>query len=213
MIHAGLYQGSTHLFYDWDSVAYRSLCGKYTVDKTLIVEVSEAACRVCLTPTEGEIMSDAEVKISGPEPDLTTEEYMKVFNRAVNEGDKLEYYLPAIKDLTPEELVDHINMVNKFSLRVKVVKQAAKAMLEERKITLSKDHRDRLRLQDMAYKPKPVPKEGVTKTPRKRGTAKQQDAIEMMMNLLGISREKAEVKLARAEKKVEAAGEAEGSKE
>ena len=209
MIHAGSipHDTATHFFYAWDEVAYRSLCDRWTVDKHLVQETGAVTCRVCREP-EVDLMGEADVKISGPEPDLTTEEYMHLFNRAVNDGDKLEYYLPAIKDLTPEELVDHINMINKFYLRVKVVKHAAKKMLEERKITLSKDHRDRLRLQDMAYKPKPVPKEGkAAKTPRKRGTAKQQDAIEMMMNLLGISREKAEAKLARAEKKAEAAEE------
>ena len=147
-------------------------------------------------------MGEEPVKMSGPEPDLTTDEYMELFNRSVHEGVELKYFLPAVKDLSPEDLVDHINKIHKFSLRIRVIKQSTKRTLEEKKIHLSEKHRKELHLRDMQYKPAPIPKEG--KAPRKRGTAKKEDAIETMMRLFGIDREKAEKRLARAQAKVEA---------
>jgi hypothetical protein len=160
-------------------------------------------------PLEEEVEKDT-VSLSGNEPELSSEEYMKLFNRAVNEGEELSYHLPAVKDLTPEELVDHVNLINKFAVRIRVAKQAVKKTLEERRITLSKDHREALRLRDMQYKPKPVAVEG--QAPKKRraaGTAKKSDAIENIMNLLGLTREQAEAKLERIAAKLNAQDESE----
>lgn len=202
MIHAGKvpHDEKTHFYYAWDEVAYRSLCGRHTVDKRLVQESVTVTCRVCNEP-EVDLMSDDTVKMSGQEPDLTTEEFMTLFNRAVHEGVELKYYLPAVKDLTPEDLVDHINKIHKFSLRIRVVKTSAIKTLNERKIHLSATKREELRIRDMQYKPKPAPKEG--KAPRKRGTAKKEDAIETMMRILGVDRTTAEKRLARAQKKLE----------
>jgi hypothetical protein len=150
-----------------------------------------------------EILTEAAVEkenvsISGNEPELSTEEYMMLFNRAVMEGEELSYHLPAVKDLTPEELVDHVNLINKFAIRIRVAKQAVKKTLEERRITLDKEQREALRLRDMQYKPKPVATEG--EAPRKRraaGTAKKEDLIESMARLFGITPEQAAKRLAK----------------
>ncbi|KKL57222.1 hypothetical protein LCGC14_2237540 [marine sediment metagenome] len=208
MIHAGStpYDETTHFFYAWDEVAYRSMCGRFTVDKLLVQETSTVSCRVCYGQ-EMDLVNEESVTMSGQEPDLTTEEFMELFNRSVNDGIELKYYLPATKDLSPEDLVDHINKIHKFSLRIRVVKTSAIKTLNERKITLSEKHRKELHVRDMQYKPPPASREG--KTPRKRGTAKAEDAIGTMMRLLGVDRPTAEKRLARAQKKIEAAGEAE----
>lgn len=143
--------------------------------------------------------ADEPIKLQGSEPDLSTEEYMMVFNRCVNEGEELSYYLPAVKGMTPEELVDHVNLLSKFSARIRIAKQATKVTLEAKRIHLSKDQREALRVRDMQYKPKPAPSEDTVKrTRRASGTAKSEDAIETMMRLLNITREVAETRLAKA---------------
>ena len=202
MIHAGSipFDETTHFYDTWDAVAYRSLCGKHTVDIDLVSPSRTVSCLVCRTP-EVDLVNEESVTMSGEEPDLTTEEFMELFNRSVNDGIELKYYLPATKDLSPEDLVDHINKIHKFSLRIRVVKTSAIKTLNERKITLSEKHRKELHVRDMQYKPKPIPKE--SKAPRKRGTAKAEDAIGTMMRLLGVDRETAEKRLARATKKLE----------
>lgn len=151
-----------------------------------------------LYPME-EAVDKEDVSLSGHEPELSNEEYMQLFNRAVNDGEELSYHLPAVKLLTPEELVDHVNLINKFAIRIRVAKQAVKKTLEERRITLDKEHRDALKIRDMQYKPKPVVKEGDA-APKKRraaGTAKKEDLIESMAKLFGITPEQAAKRLAK----------------
>lgn len=152
-----------------------------------------------LYPTEEAVEKSEDARLSGQEPELSTEEYMQLFNRAVNEGEELSYHLPAVKSLTPEELVDHVNLINRFAVRIRVAKQAVKKTLEERRITLDKEHRDALKVRDMQYKPKPAPSaDGAA--PRKRraaGTAKKEDLIESMAKLFGITPEQAAKRLAK----------------
>ena len=156
-----------------------------------------------LYPLEEKVEKD-NVSLSGLEPDLTTEEYMKLFNRAVMDGEELTYHLPAVKDLTPEQLVDHVNLINKFAVRIRIAKQAVKKTLEERRITLTNEQKEALRLRDMQYKPKPAAVEG--KEPRKRrvaGTAKKEDAIESIARLFGLTPEQAQKRLERLAAKAE----------
>jgi len=191
-VRNSFYNERTHFLYRVSDSTLRSLCGAVELLESVLYASEYANCPVCL----GEDMSDTDVKVSGMEPELSTEEYMVIFNRVVNEGEELGYHLPAVKDLSPEELVDHVNLLAKFATRIRVAKQAAKITLEQKRINLNKEQRDALKLRDMQYKPKPVPKEGEEpRKPRKAGTAKPQDAVEMMMSVLGISREKAEKKL------------------
>ena len=150
--------------------------------------------------------ADPEVRMSGSEPDLSNDEYMTIFNRLVNDGEELSYHLPAVKDLSPEELVDHVNLLSKFSVRIRVAKQATKITLEQKRIHLGKEQRDALKLRDQQYKPKPVPKEGAAPR-RARGTAKTEDAIETMARLLGVSREVAEKRMAKAKATIESSEE------
>ncbi len=140
------------------------------------------------------------LRLSGDSSELSEEEYKKVYCRAVNDGDKLDFYLKAIKDQTPEELVDTIGQLSQFMLRVKVVKQAAKITLEDRKITLSTEQRELLRLRDQQYKPKKVEeKKETSRAPRRKsGTAKSEDAAQMMANLLGIPLDKAKAMISNA---------------
>lgn len=169
--------------------------------KSTLFETEYVDCPACLGK-EPEEVSEPEVKIAGNEPDLTQEEYTTLFNRVVTEGEELGYHLPAVRDLTPEELVDHINLLTKFSTRIRVAKQAIKVTLETKRITLSKEQRDALRVRDMQYKPKPAP--SPDKKPRRAaGTAKKADAIEQIMDLLGLTREQAEARLAKVQAKLE----------
>lgn len=138
-----------------------------------------------------------EVKVSGAEPDLSTEEYIMIFNRVVNEGEELGYHLPAVKDLTPEELVDHVNLLSRFSTRIRIAKQATKITLEAKCIHIDGKQREALKLRDMQYKPKPAASTAPTPR-RKAGTAKVEDAVEGIMRLMGCTREVAEKRLAKA---------------
>jgi len=147
------------------------------------------------------------VKLSGPEADLSEEEYKKLFTRVVTEGSEIGFHYPAVKDMTPEQLVDHMEHLRQCSIHIRVSSQAAKITLEQKKIHLSKEEREALRQRDLAYKPKKPTVEGATpRKARARGTAKTEDAIEMMMNLYGWTREKAEAKM----KKLESIGAEEG---
>lgn len=139
-----------------------------------------------------------EVKVSGAEPDLSTEEYMMIFNRVVNEGEELGYHLPAVKDLTPEELVDHVNLLSRFATRIRIAKQATKITLEAKCIHIDGKQREALKLRDMQYKPKPTASTTSSTPRRKAGTAKVEDAVEGIMRLMGCTREQAEKRLAKA---------------
>jgi hypothetical protein len=172
--------------------------------RTTLYETDEATCRVC-RGSEVDVSEEPDVKIAGVEPDLTQEEYMILFNRSVREGEELTYHLPAVKDLTPEELVDHVNLLTKFSTRIRIAKQAVKVTLEAKRIHLTKEHKDALKVRDMQYKPKPAPTEEKTSKPRRAaGTAKSLDAIDTIMKLMGCTREQAERRLAKAAAKLEA---------
>ncbi len=169
------------------------------VETVEVTEVVVTETEVNLPPVESVLEKEQDrfqgLKISGVENDISEEDYKKVYCRAVNDGDKIDFYLKPIKDQTPEELVDTIGNLTKFMIQVKVIKQAAKITLEDRKITLSSEQRELLRLRDQQYKPKKVedpnkPKK-VSAPRRKVGTAKLEDAAQMMANLLGISLEDA----------------------
>lgn len=162
------------------------------------IPLGQALCEDCQKARE-EGKQDPPPKVSGDSPDLSTEEYVKVFNKIVNEGEELGYHLPAVKDLTPEELVDHINLLSKFATRVRVAKQAAKVTLEAKRIHLSKEEKEALKIRDMQYKPAKQVTESTAKKPRRAsGTAKYEDAIDGMMKLMGLTREQAEKRLAKA---------------
>lgn len=193
----GLDNGLGHLWHRYDGISHRTLCGAIQA-LTQYISEGKVNCKICLTGGE-EVMQDG-VRVSGNEPDLSEEEYKKLFTREVTDGGGLEFHYPAVKDMTPEQLVDHIEMLRQSMLRIRIASQAAKITLEERKIHLGKEEREALRLRDLSYKPKKVEDpEKAARAPRKKGTAKTEDAIELMMKLYGITREKAESKLRKIE--------------
>jgi len=216
----GFYRNSlpgepSHFFYDISDITIRSYCGRFEMLRSTLYEAAEVSCPVCLGGDE--VTEESEVRLSGAEPDLSTEEYMTIFNRMVNDGEELGYHLPAVKDMTPEELVDHVNLLSRFSSRIRIAKQAAKVTLEAKRIHLDGKQREALKLRDMQYKPKPAPSPDSSKTPRRKaGTAKTIDAIEGIMRLMGCTREQAEKRLEKVTALAELAetdgGEEEGKK-
>jgi hypothetical protein len=193
-----IFDDITHLFYP-KGCGYRSLCGIETIRDAVKPPCFSKSCVSCnVAITEANMPDD--VKMSGAEPELTEEEYAALFNRSVREGMEMTYTLPATKDLSPEALVDHVNLLSAFALRVRIAKQAAKVTLEQKRIHLDKEQREALRLRDMQYKPVVRPKEDddskVTKPRRAAGTAKKDDAITQIMKLMGMSRDAAEKFLA-----------------
>jgi len=172
--------------------------------RSTLFESTYVTCPVCLG--KGDEVDETEVRLSGAEPDLSTEEYMSIFNRMVNDGEELGYHLPAVKEMTPEELVDHVNLLSRFSTRIRIAKQAAKITLEAKRIHLDGQQREALKLRDMQYKPKPAAT--TSSSPRRKaGTAKVEDAVEGIMRLMGCTREQAEKRLAKAKAVSEASDE------
>lgn len=188
----------SHFFYPISEITYRSLCEGWEVLRSRMYETTYVECQVCLGREDVDLEQDG-IRISGAEPDLTEQEYRELFLRITDQGEELSYHLPAVKDLSPEELVDHVNLLTKFSIRVRIAKQTARVQLDAKRITLSEEHKKALKLRDMQYKPKPAPSE--EKAPRAKraaGTAKVEDAVENIMRIMGLTREQAEKRLAKA---------------
>jgi hypothetical protein len=208
--HDSDYSHLLHAILSPGPLVYRTLCGGTEGLKQYftIVEPNHPTCPACLGFL-GDIFLEEEVKSNEPEQakvqiinligdkaELGEEDYKVLYNRAVMEGEKFDYYLPAVKDLTPEQLVDHINALSSLIPRIKVAAQAAKVTLEDRKISLNNEQREMLRLRDAQYKPKkqedPNKPKKVAGPRRKAGTAKSDDAAELMARLLGVSKEEAQ---------------------
>jgi len=191
-------EGRIHVLTEWAN-GFRSLCGGLTSLERGIewLPFDLPTCGGCQGKL-GNAMEDG-LKVSGQEPDLTPEEYMKLFVRSAN----------VVVKMDPETLVDHIERLRQASIRIKVATQAAKKTLEERRITLKKEQRDALKLREMSYKPKATPKEVDPSAPKKArkspGTGLGADAIETVMKMYGITREKAEKRMKKIEDRLAAA--------
>lgn len=137
------------------------------------------------------------LRMSGVDTDLTEEEYKNIFTRFVKEGGEVAYHFKSIAEMTAEEIVDHMEFLRQASMRIKISSQAAKVTLESKKIHLSQEEREALRLRDLAYKPKKQDSPEKPKRAKKASSGTNMDPIEFMMKMLGLTREQAEKRLAK----------------
>jgi hypothetical protein len=147
---------------------------------------------------------EEDVKLSGLEPEMTEEEYRRLFNLARTSKDlisELQTELDSIRktgksfaEMTMEEKTDHIEFLNRAMRKVKIFKNSSALAKQEALMELSETERARVREYDRKYKPKPRVGEGTEKRSsgeRKAPMSAEDKLLEMLAKQLG-SREAAE---------------------
>lgn len=166
----------------------------------------------------GRVMKDYEggadledVKLSGLEPEMTEEEYRRLFNLARTSKDISTEIIPVVADLTKtgksfaemtmEEKTDHIEFLSRCMRKIKIFKNSAALAKQEALMALSEEERAKVRDYDRKYKPKPRTAENEEKrSPAERkAMSPEEKLIEMLAKQLG-SREAA-VKFVESQKK------------
>ena len=153
-----------------------------------------------------------DVKLSGLEPEMTEEEYRRLFNLARTSADltsELVVDIEAIKstgksfsDMTIEEKTDHIEFLNRCMRKVKIFKNSASLAKQETLMELSETERAKSREYDKKYKPKARTAENEEKRSsgeRKPPMSAEDKLIELLAKQLG-SREAA-VRFVESQKK------------
>ena len=135
---------------------------------------------------------ESDAHISGSEATLGEEAYRKVFNGTVLEGVDLVKKTKALKDMTDEELTSFIYEMEDFVRRSRIVAQAARINLEDRKLRYTEEQLKALRELDKQYKPKPVASD---REPRERKAAPPRDPFEKklaaLIDIMGMTAEQA----------------------
>ena len=190
-----------HFFQADDSgKGVKSLCGKLTGNLLDVMRGQNVTCDDCAIAIEGSLELE-DVKMSGHEPEMSTEEYRRLFNLARTSNDitsELASDLESIKktgksfgDMTMEEKSDHIEFLNRMVRKIKVIKNSAALRKQEEMMELSEAEREKVRDYDRRYKPKPVGVESKSPGgPRKPAKTAEQKMIESLTQMLG-SEEKA----------------------
>lgn len=153
-----------------------------------------------------------DVKLSGLEPEMTEEEYRRLFNLARVSKDISTEIIPIVADLTKtgksfadmtmEEKTDHIEFLSRCMRKIKIFKNSAALAKQEALMALSEEERAKVRDYDKKYKPKArTTEEGdVKRSPAERKSmSPEEKLIEMLAKQLG-SREAA-VKFVESQKK------------
>lgn len=152
-----------------------------------------------------------DVKLSGLEPEMTEEEYRRLFNLARTSLDVTTELQPEIEgarktgksfaDMTMEEKTDHIEFLSRCMRKIKIFKNSAALAKQEALMALSEEERVKVRDYDKKYKPKPRTAENEEKrSPAERkAMSPEEKFIEMLTKSLG-SREQA-IKFVEAQKK------------
>ena len=138
-----------------------------------------------------------DVKLSGLEPEMTEEEYRRLFNLARTSADIATEILPDVSlltrtgknfsDMTMEEKTDHIEFLNRCMRKIKIFKNSASLAKQEAMMEMSEAERDKVRAYDKKYKPKPATTEGGPKrSPSERKTMSPEERlVEMLAKQLG----------------------------
>ena len=131
-----------------------------------VEERENVTCNACVIVIEGGLDLE-DVKLSGHEPEMTEEEYRRLFNlgrTAPNVVEVISEDLAALvktgksfTDMTMEEKSDHIEFLSRCYRKIKVFKSSAALLKQEEMMQLSEEERERVREHDKKYKPKPRP--------------------------------------------------------
>lgn len=153
-----------------------------------------------------------DVKLSGLEPEMTEEEYRRLFNLARTSTDlivELGTDIEAIRktgksfsDMTMEEKTDHIEFLNRCMRKVKIFKNSASLAKQEAMMEMSESERAKVKDYDRKYKPKPRTAENEEKRStgeRKAPQSAEEKMIDGLTKMLG-SREAA-IKFFESQKK------------
>jgi hypothetical protein len=144
-----------------------------------------------------------DVKLSGLEPEMTEEDYRRLFNLARTSTDLIAEIKPdldgvtrtgkSFSDMTMEEKSDHIEFLGRCMRKIKVFKSSAALAKQEAMMSLSEDEREKVRAHDRKYKPKPHVDGSLEKRSageRKAPQTAEEKLIDMLAKNLG-SREAA----------------------
>ena len=142
---------------------------------------------------------ESDVHISGPETTLGEEEYRKVFNGTVNEGVNLSQQTKPIKDMTDEELTAFIYEMERFVKLARIVTQAARINIEDRKLRYTDEQRAALKAFDKTYKPRPVSSDRPERVKKEASTLPKDPydkKVAGLVNIMGMTQAEAEQYLA-----------------
>ena len=175
-----------------------SVVGTYCQEYSAIREIVEVAEYVKCPTCSGRYLMESDVRMTGPEATLGEEAYRKVFNGSVQEKVDLVVQTRAIKEMDDEELTKFIYEMEEFVKKSRIVSQAARINLEDRKLRYTEEQKARLKELDKTYKPKPRTPENEEKQPRKAKAPEEKlpaDPIEKkiitLMKVMQFSREEA----------------------
>lgn len=145
-----------------------------------------------------------DVKLSGLEPEMTEDEYRRLFNLARTSPDliaEIQADIDAVKktgksfaEMTMEEKTDHIEFLSRMMRKVKIFKNSASLAKQEALMELGEVERARVKEYDKKYKVKPRVDETTEKRSsgeRKAPQSPEEKLIDMLAKQLG-SREAAE---------------------
>jgi len=143
---------------------------------------------------------DAQLRLAGLNAELPLDEYKEKFEAALTRDRLSEIanfllvhgpYKPLV-DMAMEEIQDHIELMTKFIVEFRVVKQRAVIRFNENVKDLTEQEREKLRKRDRAYKPRPsVAKDPNAKTERKAPQTREEKAITRLMKDMNWTYEKA----------------------
>ncbi len=142
---------------------------------------------------------ESDAHITGPEATLGEDEYRKVFNGTIANGIDLPLKVKAIKDMTDEEVTSFVYDMEKFIKTARIVAQAARVNLEDRKLRYTEEQKAKLAEFDRAYRPKPVSSPDKPKREKKESGPKLSDYDKKLITLIdvmGMSKDEAEAYLA-----------------
>ncbi len=136
---------------------------------------------------------ESDTHISGSEATLGEEAYRKVFNGSILEGVDLVQKTKAIKEMTDEELTAFIYEMEDFVRRSRIVAQAARINLEDRKLRYTEEQLKALRELDKVYKPKPISTSDEGKRERKAAPPKDpfEKKLAALIDIMGMTADQA----------------------
>ena len=143
---------------------------------------------------------ESDAHISGPEATLGEDEYRKVFNGSIVEDINLVKQTKPIGKMTDEELTSFIYEMERFVKLSRIVSQAARVNLEDRKLRYTEEQRAALKAFDKTYKPRPVVSDDPSKPRREKAAPLPKDPFEKklagLINIMGMTPAEAEAYLA-----------------